>query len=160
MDDPDRIARAEDTLRKRTAAPPTPNKIGAVVKAKTLYWTPTLMVSFHSALTKLRALNALGPVSFKLQRSNIVRPDLKPVTLSTSLDGGSASTKRHDILAGDHWVVWVDLAYALRIRHVLGHADLRIKETEPDRGVWERVVPLRGARLMLLDDEGRVLGFS
>lgn len=62
------------------------------------------------------------------------------------------------IQIGDHWVVGVDLAYALRIRHVLGRADVRmVEESEKQE---DRPMILTRARLMLLDDVGNVLCFS
>ncbi|KAL7414891.1 hypothetical protein BDY24DRAFT_414088 [Mrakia frigida] len=152
VNDQVRIKDAEQKLRKRMLAPS--NSTTTNVKPSTLYWTPTLLRSFHRTLVKLQARNVLGPVSFRLQRSNLVKPSrAQSSSASVEPEGG-----REEIRVGDHWVVYVDLAYALRIRHVLGNADIRMVEGSEEQE--DRPHVLKRARLMLLDEVGNVLCFS
>ena len=93
-------------------------------------------------------------MSFRLQRSNINTLS----SYSSEEETGGGNSRREDIRVGDHWVIYVDLAYALRIRHVLGNADIRM--VEGSEKAEDRPHVLKRARLMLLDDVGNVLCFS
>lgn len=60
--------------------------------------------------------------------------------------------KLSTVRMGDHIRIYVDLAYAMRVRYVLDCLDMRIREVG-----HERVRFLEGARLCLVDEGGRVI---
>jgi hypothetical protein len=99
----------------------------------------------------------LGPISLVLHPSTHPTPYRShPFSASTFLaepaEGGSSEEESPVVVAGDHFRIYVDLAYAMRVRYVLGMVDIRLKEEGN-----ERTRLLEGARLALVDEVGRVI---
>lgn len=117
---------------------------------QTILWTPPLLKSFHKALHSLAQKSHLGPVSF------VLHPSTLPLTARTN-GRAPAVGGRDPVCFGDHYRIYVDLAYALNVRELLETLDLRLESSSMDGRDPARARSLAGSRLALVSDVGEVL---
>lgn len=119
----------------------SPQRSSAVTPSVVI-WTPSLLASFHKALMRLSKVGYVGPTSFILHPSTLPLDDTSAVS---------------SVRVGDHFRIYIDLAYAMNVRYVLDNLDLRLEDRTKEGGSTKRVHPLRGMKLVLVSDEGEVL---
>lgn len=166
----DRLCKRKKTRGDKGLQPPSVGSNRLPAPPATILWTPHLLTIFRDILLKLQSKATLGPVSFVLHASTIppppssspssssfcsAVPTSRKLPLFSAIDptgGSDEEAYTSPVVLGDHWRIHVDLAYALRIRWLLGEVQVRVERDSPTR-----VRPLLGARLVLVDDEERVI---
>jgi hypothetical protein len=124
---------------------------------QTVLWTPPLLKSFHKALLSLAQDSHLGPISVVLHPSTLPL-DFQPSWGARAFtNSAAASTNSDTICFGDHYRIYVDLAYALNVRELLETLDLRLEASGSAGRDPARARSLAGAKLALVSDVGEVL---
>ena len=124
---------------------------------QTILWTPALLKSFHKALLSLAQKSHLGPISVVLHSSTLpldARPAGRAPAPTTQVAGTSSGGA---VSFGDHYRIYVDLAYALNVRELLETLDLRLVASGSEGREPARARSLAGATLALVSDVGEIL---